>query len=313
MRLAATLLSLGLPALAMAAPVQIDGPAGPLEAEMLAVSDAANAVVIVPGSGPIDRDGNSPQASVSSDTYKLLAEDLAKAGIASLRIDKRGFYGSRAAIADPNDVSIAAYADDVRKWVLRASELAPCVWIAGHSEGGLVALAAARQAPESLCGLILVATPGRPIGRLLVEQLRAIPGNAPLMPEIEAIVADLEAGRRRDPSGISAPLQPLFAESVQAFMIDLFSYDPVKVAAAWKGPALIVQGTADMQVKPLDADILAAALPQAERLDLAGGTHMLRADVPGQPFVTYADPSLPLHPDIVPGIVRFLKKHRPAN
>lgn len=310
MRLAVSLLSLGLPMLAMAEPVRIDGPAGPLEAEMLAVRDAAHAVVIVPGSGPIDRDGNSPQASVGSDTYKLLAEDLARAGIASLRIDKRGFYGSAAAIANPNDVTIAAYAEDARRWVERASELAPCVWIVGHSEGGLVALVAAQQAPAGLCGLVLLAAPGRPTGRLLVEQMRAIPGNAPLMPEIETIVADLEAGRRRAPSTISPPLQPLFTEGVQGYMADLFGYDPVKVASGWKGPVLIVQGTADMQVRPLDADLLASALPRAGRLELAGGTHMLRADVPGQPFVTYTDPSLPLHPDLVPGIVGFLEKHR---
>lgn len=309
--LAAPLLCLGLTALAMAETPRIDGPAGPLEAEILAVSGAKHVLVIVPGSGPIDRDGNSPQASVSSDTYKLVAEGLAKAGIASLRIDKRGFYGSAAAIADPNDVTIAAYAQDARKWVARASELAPCVWIAGHSEGGLVALVAAEQKLENLCGLILVSTSGRPIGRLLLEQMRALPGNAPLMPDIEAIVRDLEAGRRREPSTIPQPLQPLFVTGVQNYMIDLFSYDPVKVAAGWKGPTLIVQGTADMQVKPLDADLLSAALPHARRLDLAGGTHMLRADIPGQPFATYADPSLPLHPDLLPGIIGFLRDHDP--
>lgn len=307
--LAAAALSLGLPAAAMAQTVRIDGPAGPLEAEMIAVPGAEHAVVIVPGSGPLDRDGNSPQASVSSDTYKLLAEGLAMSGVASLRIDKRGLYGSAAAIANPNDVTVAAYAGDARKWVARASELAPCVWIAGHSEGGLVALVAALDAPENLCGLILISTSGRPIGRLLVEQMRAIPGNAPLMPEIEAIVGDLESGRRRDPATISPPLQPLFTAGVQGYMADLFSYDPLKVAASWDGPALIVQGTADMQVKPLDSDLLASALPQAERLDLVGGTHMLRADIAGQPFATYADPSLPLHPDLVPGTVGFLEKH----
>lgn len=313
MRLAVILSLLCLSIPAFAEPVRIDGPAGPLEAEMLSVDGAAHAVVIIPGSGPTDRDGNSPQAGLKSDTYKLLAEGLAEAGVSSLRIDKRGFYGSAAAIADPNDVSIGAYAGDVRKWVARASELAPCVWIAGHSEGGLVALVAARDAPESLCGLILLSTSGRPIGRLLVEQLRAMPGYAPLMPEIEAIVADLEQGNAHEPQTISPALQPLFAPALQRYMIDLFSYDPVEVAAHWKGAVLIVQGTADMQVKPVDADILASALPQAGRLDLADATHMLKADVPDQPFATYADPSLPLHPALLPALVRFLDAHGAEN
>jgi len=80
-----------IPAMAAAEPVQIAGPHGPLEAEQIEVGGAAHAVVIVPGSGPTDRDGNSPGAGLATDSYKLLAEGLAQAGIASLRTDKRGF------------------------------------------------------------------------------------------------------------------------------------------------------------------------------------------------------------------------------
>ena len=300
-------LLLVFPSLAMADPIQIPGPQGPLEGELIAVEDATHAVVIVPGSGPIDRDGNSPRTGVSSDTYKLLAERLAARGATSLRIDKRGFYGSATAISDPNNVTIAAYADDVRRWVEYASGLAPCVWIAGHSEGGLVALVAAKAPPKGLCGLILMATVGSPTGQLLVEQLQANPANAVLMPEIEAIVADLEAGDSRDPASISAALQPLFSPELQPYMIDLFSYDPASVAQYWQGPVLIVQGDADTQVRPYHAELLERALPQAERANLAEGTHMLKFDVVGQPFATYVDPSLPLHPDLVSAIIGFLE------
>lgn len=293
---------------AMAEPVQIPGPQGPLEAEMIVVEGAAHAVVIIPGSGPTDRDGNAPQLGLASNTYKLLAEELAARGVASLRIDKRGFYGSAAAISDPNAVTIAAYADDARKWVERASSLAPCVWIAGHSEGGLVALVAAENAPQALCGLILMATSGRPTGQLLIEQLQANPANAPLMPEIKAIVADLEAGKTRDPETITQILRPLFSGGLQRYMIDLFSYDPAEVARRWQGRALIIQGSADVQVRPHDADILEGALPRAGRADLPGGTHMLKADKEGQPFATYADPTLPLHPDLVPAVTGFLDR-----
>lgn len=295
-----------LPALAMAEPARIPGPQGPLEAEVIAVEGAAHAVVVVPGSGPTDRDGNSPQLGLSSDTYKLLAQGLAAHGIASLRMDKRGFYGSAGAIGDPNDVTIDAYAQDVRNWADHASSLAPCVWIAGHSEGGLVALVAAREAPKSLCGLILLATSGRPTGQLMIEQFEASPANAPLMPEIKAIVADLEAGRSRDPASVTPVLRPLFSPGLQRYMIDLFSYDPVSVASHWRGPVLIVQGDEDIQVRPHDADLLESALPQAHRVNLAGGTHMLKATVEGKPFATYTDRALPLHEELVPGIVGFL-------
>lgn len=296
------------PALAMAELIQIDGPNGPLRGELITATDARDILVIIPGSGPTDRDGNSVQMGLRSDTYKLLAGDLKAAGISSLRIDKRGISGSAAAISDPNDVTIGAYAADARKWVERASELAPCVWIAGHSEGGLVALVAAQTAPKGLCGLILLTASGRPIGQLLIEQLRSNPANAPLMPEVEAVVADLEAGRSRDPASLTPLLQPLFSSGLQRYMIDLFSYDPVIIAKNWHGPTLIVQGDADLQVKLRDAALLANAMPQARRVDLHAATHMLKMDVSVSPMATYTNPALCLHPELVPSIVRFLRQ-----
>jgi pimeloyl-ACP methyl ester carboxylesterase len=296
------------PALAAADPVQISGPQGPLEAEQIAVEGAAHAVVIIPGSGQTDRDGNSLELGISTDAYRLLADGLAERGVASLRIDKRGFYGSAKAIVDPNDITISAYAKDTRDWVRYASGLAPCVWIAGHSEGGLVALVAAQKSPESLCGLILMATPGRPIGQLMIEQFEANPANAPLMPELRTIVADLEAGKSRDPVSVTPVLQPLFSAGLQRYMIDLFSYDPVSLAKEWQGLTLIIQGDKDIQVRARDANLLKEALPQAHQVTLAGGTHMLKAAVAGNPFATYANPALPLHEVLVPDIVRFLEE-----
>lgn len=237
---------------------------------------------------------------------------MAANGVASLRIDKRGLFGSAAAIRDPNAVTIADYAQDVRHWAEYASNIAPCVWIAGHSEGGLVALVAAQQPPEGLCGLILMATSGRPAGRLLVEQFRSNPANAPLIPEAEAIITDPEAGQSRETASMTSILQPLFHAGVQPYLIDLFSYDPVEVAHGWQGPALIIQGDADIQVRPHDTDLLKNALSQAEQVNLSGGTHMLKAAVAGQPMATYTDPTLPLHEDLVPALIRFLARSSAA-
>ncbi|WP_273726087.1 alpha/beta hydrolase [Brucella gallinifaecis] len=302
-----------IPTLAMAEPVQIDGPKGSLVGELISVANAHDIVVIIPGSGPTDRDGNSPQMGLQPNTYKLLAEGLEKAGISSLRIDKRGFYGSQAAIDDPNDVTIEAYADDVLKWMARASEISPCVWIAGHSEGGLVALVAARSNPQNLCGLILLAASGRPIGRLLVEQFHANPANTSFISEVEIIVGELEAGRTVDAQSIPTVLQPLFSTGLQRYMIDLFSYDPVEIASHWKGPVLVVQGTADIQVKQADADRLAGAMPQAVLKSLNNATHVLKEGIQDQPFITYTNGALPLHSELMPTIVDFLQKSRTAD
>lgn len=296
---------------ALAEPIDIPGPLGPLQGQALVVPDARHVVVIIPGSGPTNRDGNTPSAGLESNTYRLLAEGLAEAGVASIRIDKRGLFGSAGAIANPNDVTVQAYAEDAAAWVTRAADLAPCVWIAGHSEGGLVALVAAQDPPPALCGLILLATPGRPVGRLLVEQVARNPGAAPFVEELSGIIADIEVGRPRPVTQISPTLRPLFAEAVSDYMLDLFSRDPAALAADWHGPALIVQGGADIQVGAEDARLLALAMPQAERLDLPEATHMLKPDQPGDPLATYRDPGIALDPGLVPGIAGFLGRFDP--
>jgi pimeloyl-ACP methyl ester carboxylesterase len=74
---------------------------------------------------------------------------------------------------------------------------APCVWVLGHSEGGLVALAAAQKLTE-ICGLVLVAAAGQPLGRVLREQLRANPANTLMLDQAMAAIDALEAGKRVD-------------------------------------------------------------------------------------------------------------------
>ena len=85
---------------------------------------------------------------MKASTYKLLAGGLAAKGIITVRIDKRGMFDSAGAVADANAVTIDDYAVDLHAWVkvIRAKTGASCVWLLGHSEGGLVALASSRNA-----------------------------------------------------------------------------------------------------------------------------------------------------------------------
>lgn len=93
------------------------GPKGPLKGTLLIPNSKPTAVVlIVPGSGPTDRDGNNP-LGVNASPYRLLAEGLAAKGFATLRIDKRGMFASAMAVEDANAVTIADYVDDIRSWV----------------------------------------------------------------------------------------------------------------------------------------------------------------------------------------------------
>jgi pimeloyl-ACP methyl ester carboxylesterase len=296
--------------------VEAPGPTGPLKGSMLAPPVSQGPVVlIIPGSGPIDRDGNSP-AGVLAAPYRLLAEGLVARGVTTVRIDKRGFAGSAGATPDGNAVTIPDYVTDVNAWiaVIRQGSGPSCVWLLGHSEGGLVALAAARN--SHVCGLILVSAAGRPMGELLREQLKANPANAPLLDQALPAIDALEAGKTVDAATLPAPLLRLFNPRVQGFLISVFSYDPAQLIANYKKPVLIVQGLRDIQVREADAQLLKKADPAATLVLLPDVNHVLKSvtsDDVRSNIATYGNASLPLAPGVVEAIADFLMKKRDGN
>ncbi len=293
--------------------IEAAGPLAPLSGTLLRASEGGEGPValIIPGSGPTDRDGNNP-LGVAASPYRLLAQALLERGIATVRIDKRGMFASKAAIADANAATIPDYAADTAAWVAatRKATGASCVWLIGHSEGGLVALVAAQEV-EGLCGLVLVAAPGRPVGDVIKAQLRVNPANFVLVPSADAAIDALSAGRRVDPATLPQPLLGLFNPALQGFLISLFSYDPADLAAKVKLPLLIVQGGRDTQVPVADAERLAAANPAAKLVVLPDLTHVLK-DVPdGTPaanLATYRDPDLPLGKGVAEAVADFIVK-----
>ncbi|WP_396333698.1 alpha/beta hydrolase [Burkholderia anthina] len=294
------------------AEIEAPGPAGPLRGTLLSPAGSdAPVVLIVPGSGPTDRNGNGP-IGLQASTYRMLADGLLSKGIASVRIDKRGMYGSASAIPDANDVTLGDYAADVRAWVtaIRTQTGASCVWVLGHSEGGLVALSAAQQA-DGMCGLILVSTAGRPLGQVLRQQLRSNPANAPILANAMAILESLEAGKTVDASGIDPALMPLFRPQVQRFLMSELTVDPATLLAGCRKPVLIVQGTRDIQVAVEDAQLLQRANPRAELALVADANHVLktvRTQALEDNLAAYSDPERPLADGVVEAISAFVQK-----
>ena len=292
------------------------GPIGALKGTLLSPRTTPTAVVlIVPGSGPTDRDGNNP-LGIKASTYRILAQDLAIGGVATLRIDKRGMFASGAAVKDANAVTIGDYVDDVRAWikVLKDETHAPCVWVLGHSEGGLVALASAGAVPGE-CGLVLVATPGRPMGEIIREQLKAKPANAPLLDQALPALDALEQGHRVDTTGMNPALMGLFHPSVQGFLINAFAYDPARLIASVTKPVLVIQGQRDLQVSEGDARLLKQADQRASLVLLPDVNHVLKqvtSDDRSANLATYAKPGLPLAPGVVDAIADFLAKNGTA-
>lgn len=294
--------------------VEATGPTGPLKGTMLVLDPVPNSVpgpvaLIIPGSGPTDRDGNSP-LGINASTYRLLAQDLAARGVTTLRIDKRGMFASVAATPNANAVTIADYVVDVRAWVavLRKRTGASCIWLVGHSEGGLVAMAASKDQPE-ICGLVLVSAPGRPLGKVLRDQLNANPANAPFLGQAMSAIDALELGRRMDTADMQPALQRLFGTQIQDFLINAFSYDPRRLLNGYPKPVLVLHGQRDLQVSEKDAHLLKQAAPQATLVLLPDVNHVLksvRSDDVGANPATYADPGLPLAPGVVDAIADFM-------
>jgi uncharacterized protein len=263
-------------------------------------------VILHAGSGPTDRDGNGPL--VRTDCLKLLGRGLAAEGVAVLRIDKRGMGASARALAKEEDVRLETYAADVTAWaaLLHKDSRFAKVGFAGHSEGALIGLIAAREAKfdayVSLCG------PGRPLQDILREQLKK---NLPedLYKQSDAIVTELEAGRavKEVPKSLAA----LFRPSVQPFLISAFKHDPAKLAADYDGPVLVVAGSTDIQVSAEDAKRLGKANSKAKVVTIEGMNHVFKP-VEGThrllQLPSYTDPSLPLHPKLVPEVAAFLKQ-----
>lgn len=294
---------------ATAQEITAPGPRGDLHGTLVAPAAGRPLVLILPGSGPTDRDGNSP-FGVRAAPYRLLAEALAARGIGSARIDKRGLGGSAGAVADANAVTIADYAADTRRWIatLRQRTGRACVWLAGHSEGGLIALVAAQE-PDGICGVILIAAPGRQTSAILRDQLRANPANAPLLDQALGAIDRLEAGARVDSSGFHPALQALFAPQVQGFLIDMMRHDPAALAGQLSVPLLIVQGEADLQIGIGDARALHDAQPRAAIALLPGVNHVLKtapADNPTTNLATYGDATLPIAPGVVDAVAEFI-------
>lgn len=291
------------------------GPKGSLKGTLLTPNSKPTAVVlIVPGSGPTDRDGNNP-FGVNASPYRLLAEGLAEKGFATLRIDKRGMFSSAMAVEDANAVTISDYVDDVRSWikVLRSQLHTPCIWILGHSEGGLVALASAQE--EDVCGVVLIATPGRPMGEMLRRQLKANPENEMLLKQALPIIDALEHRRRVDITNMPPALQILFNPAVQGFLIDAFSYNPGHLISTISKPVLVLQGQRDLQVEETDARLLKAANPQASLVILPNMNHVMKevtSDDRKANIATYAEPVLPLAPGVIDSIDHFLTHSSPT-
>jgi hypothetical protein len=263
-------------------------------------------VVIIAGSGPTDRDGNSP--GLKSDYLKMLAENLALNNIASFRYDKRGVGKSKVTHKNEELLVFQDFVNDATDWISRfkVDSRFSKIIVAGHSEGSLIGMLAVQSSKVN--GLITLAGTGRPLDAVIMEQLRSNPYNPPqLINESQVILDSLKAGHRV--KKVNPLLMALFRPSVQPFLISILKYDPAKVLNLVSVQIMIVQGTTDIQVSSVDAELLHAAKSDARYVLIEGMNHVLR-DAPADRSANIAVYSLstkPLSASLIPELVAFVK------
>ena len=262
------------------------------------------ALLLLPGPGPVDREGNLP--GLANDSLRLLAGGLAERGIATLRADKRGVGASHAAAPDEASLRLDTYVDDTIRWMgaLGGDPAIARVGLLGHSEGALIATLAAQRA--AVDRLVLVAGAGSPAGPAILRQLAA--GGTPpgLVAAARGIIARLLRGEAV--AEVPPELAGLFRPGVQPYLTSWLLRDPAAELAAVRCPVLVVQGGADLQIQVSDARLLAAARPGAGLLLVPGMNHVLKVPAEGRAanLAAYADPDLPPAPGLVEGIARFV-------
>ncbi|WP_130908016.1 alpha/beta fold hydrolase [Pseudomonas sp. Sample_16] len=287
-------------------PISLDTGSGTLFGSLLLPkSDTPVPVVlIISGSGPTDRDGNNPDGG-RNDSLKRLAWVLAKHNIASVRYDKRGVAASLAATPDERNLTLEAYVSDAEAWSrkLKTDPRFAKLILLGHSEGALIASLAAPNVDAA--AVISMSGSARPIDQVLRQQLsNRLP--PPLMLRSNELLDSLKAGKTDD--NVPPQLQVIFRPSVQPYLISLFRQDPAAAFARLKMPALIIQGSNDIQVGVNDARLLKAAKPDAELVLIEGMNHVMRIvpnDVKRQ-LASYKDPNLPLAAELGAKILEFI-------
>ena len=271
------------------------------------------AIVLVAGSGSVDRD----EVVAGIPIFAQLAASLAEQGFVVLRYDKRGVgqSGGRSERATLQD-----FADDLTttvKWLAKRKDIdRRHIAVAGHSEGGAVAmLAAARE--SRIASVILIAAPGTPGSELILEQQRHV---LDLLATPEAERQSKIELQKRIQSAVMTDkgwegIAPELKEQAESpWFKSLLLFDPAKVMPKIKQPILIIQGDLDRQVFPHHADTLAELArarkksPPVELVHLPGLNHLLVPAQTGEVSEYGVLPVKTVSPAVAKTIVDWLNK-----
>lgn len=276
-------------------------------------------ILLMPGSGPTDRDGNQP--GLKTDVLKSLSDELVKNGYATFRFDKRPV---RRYLAQwPKMIEeISPYfsfenhladAEAAVKILKSQPGVDPTrIYLLGHSEGGLIANQIANRVEAH--GLVLLGTPGRPMDVILREQLMR---NISAIQDVEMrtrLTTDLDRGLKALkigtdlPEGIHPGLASIFNPSTRHIMHGYFNADPIAAAQSFTGPVFIGNGEMDSQISAIDdAPLLAKSYSNATLKIIPKASHNFKSVTKS----TDTGISGPIQQDLITSLLSWLKEQSP--
>lgn len=262
----------------------------------------ATLVILIAGSGPTDRDGN--QKTMTNNSLKYLAEDLAEYGITTFSYDKRIIAQMASGTINEATLSFDDFINDAKEVFnyFKNKKKYSKIIIAGHSEGSLIGMIAATDNADAFISL---AGAGRTIDAVIVEQIEK---QAPfLKEEVQKNLEILKSGKTFELK--NQMLASLFRPSVQPYMISWIKYNPQEEIKKLKIPTLLINGTKDLQVSVADAELLKKSKPNAELLIIENMNHIfkeIKSD-DAENMKSYNNPDLAVSTKLITTITLFIK------
>jgi pimeloyl-ACP methyl ester carboxylesterase len=269
-------------------------------------------VLLIGGSGPVDRDENAGRARLA--VFPPLRDALAAAGFAVLRYDKRGVGRSAGSYPRAGFWDLVADARAALGVLRRTPGVdGGSLFLVGHSEGATIA--AALGGVEPVAGAVFLAGHVTPLAELMRRQVASVRlGDLPR--PVRAVLrllgwdeARLAASGARRLDRLLARVQATAADSVRVglrpfparWLREYLALDLACLYRRVRCPSLALTGAKDLQVPPSDAERIAGLVggPSRWRV-LPDVTHLLRTD-PGVP--SFADYRRQLRQPVAPAVV----------
>ncbi|TYP72962.1 alpha/beta hydrolase [Aquimarina intermedia] len=263
--------------------------------------DKVPLLIFIMDAGAINRDGNDRMSK--NETFKKLSRELAKHGIASFRYDKRIFAMDRMGVRE-NEISFKNFINDaieVIDYFEKNNDYSKII-LAGHGQGSLVGMIAARDRANAFIG---IAGNASSIDNVIIDQLAE---QAPGLDKSAALA--FKQLRENGRATVYEPaLESIFRYDLQPFMRTWLQYNPREEIAQLEIPILLLYGKKDIQVNTSEGEKLKEVAPDAQFVAIDNMNHILR-EIKGNRLEnqkSYNESWRPIMPEVISTLATFIK------